>query len=129
MEKNTDTYNKLMEKLRKATPVLQDADLLTDSIMQQIKNSESRLESHFLLWVRTVSASAAVFLLGLFVFQQTKATNVLISNEQTAFLETSLRIDSLDLSLNDQADMVEAYKGYMQEHSEKNDQLRKYFKH
>jgi hypothetical protein len=108
-------------------PVLQNAEGLTGSIMQQIENKSFRPESRWIVWVRAVSSAAAVFLLGWYVCQQTEAKNIVSDNPQAHIVETSINPDHLEnpKSLNDQTNLLEAYLCYMQQHSTANNRLKK----
>jgi hypothetical protein len=74
--KNTEKkYNALIGKLRNAIPVDGNPDLLTNKIMQSISLHPKSAPSRLLVWVRPLMTAAAIFLLGLFFFQQYETTN------------------------------------------------------
>lgn len=130
MEKKTDKLDILIEKIREAKPILHDAENLTASIMQRIENKSPRLESRWIIWIRAVSSSAAVLLIGLFIFQQTESTNAVANNNQTYFIENKIDMDTLpDHKLcGNQTSLMKAYLCYMQQNSVKNNQSRDYYK-
>lgn len=73
---NTETkYNSLIVKLRNAKPVDANLDLLTDEIMRSISLQHRNKTSLILARVRPLMTAAAVFLLGLFFYQQAETTN------------------------------------------------------
>ena len=75
--KNTDNiYNYLINKLRNTKPELSDAKSLTDNIMISIQKTSETNVKRIVLWTRPVMTVAALFLLGLFIFQQFDETDV-----------------------------------------------------
>lgn len=75
---NTETkYNSLIRKLRNATPVDGNPDLLTDEIMRSISLEHKNKASLMFVWARPLMTAAAIFLLGLFFYQQVETTNTL----------------------------------------------------
>jgi hypothetical protein len=73
---NTETkYSTLIGKLRNAKPVDSNPDLLTDEIMCSISMHPRKKASLVFSWVRPLLTAAAVFLLGLFLYQQAETTN------------------------------------------------------
>lgn len=129
MENQADRYELLMEKLRQTPPVLHDAEGLTGRILQEIGNPSFQKESHLILWFRVVSSAAAVFLLGLLLFQQSEPQNMAPDDHQTQAMQTSFRPDTLArlASLNDSTSLMQAYLCYRQQNSIKNDQFRKQY--
>jgi len=74
--KNTESkFNELIGKLRNAIPVDGNPDLLTDEIMRSIRLQHKNSASLWLVWVRPLLTAAAMFLLGLFFYQQAETTN------------------------------------------------------
>lgn len=126
MENKANKYDRLIDKLRMAKPVLQNAEGLTESIMQKIENKSFRPESSWIVWVRAASSAAAVFLLGLYVCQQIEARNIVSDNHQAHIVETSISLDHLanPKFLNDKTNLMEAYLCYMQQHSMANNRLK-----
>jgi len=68
-------YIALIGKLRNAKPVDGNPDLLTNKIMQSISLHQKSVTSRLLVWVRPLMTAAAIFLLGLFFYQQSETTN------------------------------------------------------
>ena len=60
----------ILNQLRKQYPDLHNAQLLTSSIMKQVAQKNRHSKPTFLIWMRTISSAAAMFLLGLLTFQQ-----------------------------------------------------------
>lgn len=75
---NTETkYNSLIGKLRNATTVDGNPDLLTDEIMRSISLQHNNKASLMFVWARPLMTAAAIFLLVLFLYQQVETPNAL----------------------------------------------------
>jgi len=125
MKINDKKYEHLLEKLRQTQPVLNDAAMLTDSIMQQIEQHRSSSQPHFLLWFRAISSSAAIFLLGLFVFQQSEAQNPVDDQVHSPVLVTQVSIDStcIQYQSTSEPNLLKTYLCYMQQNAIENNQF------
>lgn len=127
MKNTEDKIDHLIGKLRLNTPELQDADLLTDQIMKNLKRTS---QPNYLIFIRTVSSAAAVFLLGLFLFQQTETEAMSSTGVPTHPIVNKIDIDIDSTCLQNQATgqitLLETYLCYMQENSQKNNQLKAY---
>ncbi len=75
MTTDNTKYNTLVNRLREVKPVPSDADLLTHDIMQAISRQNNNIPQQILIWMRPIMTAAAVFLLGLFFYQQVETTN------------------------------------------------------
>ncbi len=73
-------YHRTIQILRQNKPETDNGSLLTDSIMEQIKLLNNKQTPTTQLVLRWVSSSAAIFLLGLFLFQQTNIAKLNASN-------------------------------------------------
>lgn len=76
MENNDNIYNYLINKLRNTNPELSDPKSLTDNIMISIQKTTETNLKRIVLWARPVMTIAALFLFGLFIFQQLDETDV-----------------------------------------------------
>jgi hypothetical protein len=125
-----EKYELLINKLRNSKPKIQDSESLTENIMQMIEKKSFYSVPRFMIWVRTVFSSAAVLLLGLFIFQQNGSAKSISGKEQAYFIETRINIDSINShgSTNDQTKIINAYLSYLQENSQKNSQLKRIYK-
>lgn len=75
---NSETkYNTLIGNLRNAKPVDRNSDLLTDEIMRSISLVHKNKAYLMFVWARPLMTAAAIFLLGLFFYQQVDSTNTL----------------------------------------------------
>jgi len=89
MNPKSTTYETLIGKIRDAKPLPEDPDALTESIMKVIQEKQQQKGLHIPAWVRPLMTSAAVFLLGLFIYQQLETTN----NTQEAVTIQPAKID------------------------------------
>jgi len=128
MKNNEDKFDIIVDRLHQHKPKPDNADVLTNSIMQVLMNQSQRSTSKFLIFVRVVSSSAAVLLLGLFLFQQNGTELVASAHKPMPILENKINVDSLCIQRlsNKRVNLLETYFCYMQKNSIKNKQLRAY---
>ena len=128
MENIDDKLDNLVNKLRQQKPELHNAELFTDSIMKEVMNKSHRNTPKFLIFVRAVTSSAAVLLLGLFLFQQNDTELIASTNKPIPIFENKINIDSLCIQRqsNNKVNLIETYLCYMQQNSIKNKQLKSY---
>jgi hypothetical protein len=122
MENTEEKIDKLIHKLRSTPPELKDAGMLTENIMQKIKDRNRRKKPVLLIWLRTVSSSAAILLLGLFLYQQNETATITSSDKQASHFENKINIDSIYLQnqLNSKANLLSIYICHLQHNSVKN---------
>jgi hypothetical protein len=122
MENTEEKIDKLIHKLRSTPPELKDAGMLTENIMQKIKDRNRRKKPVLLIWLRTVSSSAAILLLGLFLYQQNETATITSSDKQASHFENKINIDSICLQnqLNSKANLLSIYICHLQHNSVKN---------
>lgn len=114
-----DKIEQLIQSLKQAKPVLKNPEDLTNSIMDQIgKQTEPRVTS-FMIWVRVCLSSAAILLLGLFVFQQTEAETTTTSASVKPIIENKIETDSTCMQLlgSEHLNYIQTYLCYMQQNS------------
>lgn len=126
MKNLDDKFENLVEKLNRLKPELQDAELLTNSIMQQISTHSPQSKPKLLIWIRVISSSAAIFLLGLFLFQQTGTDPIASTIKPKHLFENKLFIEPecIQLKDNNQINLLKTYYCYMKQNSIKNEQLK-----
>jgi len=126
MENTDNKLESLISNLRQQKPELESAELFTDKIMNGIDRKIQRPKSYAMGWIRAVSSSAAVFLLGLFLFQQTEKEEV-NSNVRFQYLPVQhINIDSL--CIQNSKNKREIYFCYMQRNAYKNQQVKLFTK-
>jgi hypothetical protein len=79
MENTDNIYNYLINKLRDTKPEISDTKELTDTIMNSLQKASVKSVNNYkriVLWARPVMTAAALFLFGLFIFQQLDETDV-----------------------------------------------------
>ena len=127
MDNREDKLDILLDKLSRQRPELKDAEELTNNIMQKIRLKSIDPETRFLNLFRVVTSTAAVLLIGLFLYQQNEAkTDVLTHN--SAPKEYKIDIDStcIQHQTDKQVDLLETYYCYRQQNSIKNKQLQSF---
>src|ERR1035437_7699547 len=122
MENTEEKIDILIHKLRSTPPELKDAGMLTENIMQNINNRKRQKKPVLLIWIRTVSSSAAILLLGLFLFQQNETATITSTYKQSITFENKINIDSICLQnqLNAKANLLSIYICHLQQNSVKN---------
>jgi len=125
---NTKLDNTI-NNLRLRKPKLHDATLLTDSIMKQVTLSSNPSKPTFLIWIRTISSSAAVLLLGLLIYQQTNVTEIEADTAHTLLVEHNINIDSECIQNQDYSRtyLLKTYFCHMVSNSIKNQRLQSYY--
>lgn len=93
MENTDNKLENLISNLRQQMPELDNAELVTEKIMNGIDRKSQRPKSFTMGWIRVVSSSAAVFLLGLFIYQQTKVSEITADYTPTHLVEHSININ------------------------------------
>jgi hypothetical protein len=89
MNNNDEKYTALIKKLSLTKPRPIDEEALTATIMEAILRKPQQ-SNRIILWMRPIIATAAVFLLGLYIYQQSDSeigsqSNTLIHHPQMAF--------------------------------------------
>jgi len=124
-----DKKEQLVRSLRDAKPTLKNPESLTDSIMNQILQKPVHQVSPILFWARAVLSTAAVLLLGLFLFQQTEAQEMpFASNTPKPVIEKPAEMDSSCLQMlgSERLNYIETYLCYMQQNSIENELFKTY---
>jgi len=122
MKNTEEKIDKLIHTLRSTAPELTDPGMLTENIMQKIKDRQRQKKPVLLIWIRTVSSSAAILLLGLFLFQQNETATLTSSDKQASHFENKINIDSICLQnqLNSKASLLSIYICHLQQNAVKN---------
>ena len=69
MEFTDSDYNELISKLRTTSPQINKSEELTEKVMGLIQHEKNNYFIRNINWIRPVLSAAAVFLLGLFMFE------------------------------------------------------------
>ena len=122
MENEEEKLDTLLHELIKTVPELTGSEMLTEKIMQKIKEKTIYRIPAVLIWIRAVSGSAAILLLGLFLFQQNETTAIASTPKPSGHPEIRINIDSACLkNLNNPASNIMAsYMCHLQQNSIKN---------
>lgn len=87
MDNANQKFEKIVSRLQADVPQLKDPNALTESIMKRIEQNSSTKIPAYLLWIRTLSGVAAIFLIGLFIFEQNNIKTI----DSNAAMNTSIR--------------------------------------
>jgi hypothetical protein len=123
-----DKLEHLIQSLKEVKPELKNPTDLTDSIMDRIGKQTEQKYTPMLIWVRAALSTAAVLLLGLFVFQQTEAENVSASTSVRPVIENTLEADSTCMQMlgSEHLNYIQTYLCYMHQNSIDNEQFKTY---
>jgi hypothetical protein len=121
MENKDNKLDNLINNLRRQKPEMDNAELLTENIMNEINRKMQRTKSIPMIWIRVVSTSAAVLLLGLFLFQQAETEEKTSTSRHNCLVEQHINFDSL--CIQNSSNKREMYFCYMRRNLNKNRQL------
>jgi len=123
-----DKLEHLIQSLKEAKPILNNPEGLTNSIMEQIEKATFRNISPLLLWARVALSTAAMLMLGLFVFQQTEAENPTARASVKPIIENKIEADSTCMQMlgSEHHNYIQTYLCYMQQNSIDNELFRTY---
>jgi len=129
MEINDNTLNIAINNLKRQNPEITDAEMLTDSIMERITPKKKRQIPSYLLIIRTISSSAAVFLLGLFFVQQTTTTeiNTISPIAKVAVPKIEVRSECLQNVNPNEKNVLAVYLCHIKMNSIKNQQFQSFY--
>jgi len=125
MKNEEDKLDMLLHKLSNTDPELSDAEMLTENIMQKIKAKDRHRNPILLTWIRSVTGTAAVLLIGLFLFQQ-NGIETTASATKLEPPEIRLNIDSVCLKnmKSPSTNLMAVYLCHLQQNSIKNKQFK-----
>jgi hypothetical protein len=120
-------YDDLISNLRKATPVADNADILTDEIMYSIEHIQRNKSERIIAWVRPLMTAAALFLFGMFLYQSDEGTHmsqpdVIVSTVKFTFIQKDFCGTGAKLSLKDKSGLISQYKCYLKSNRIQNDE-------
>jgi len=117
-----DKMEQLIRSLRAAKPVLKSPESLTDSVMAHIGKQSIQRVAPLLLWARIALSTAAVLLLGLFIFQQSEAEITTTAASVKPVIENKLEVDSTCMQMlgSEHLNYLETYLCYLQQNSIEN---------
>lgn len=123
-----DKLEHLIQSLKDAKPVMKNPADLTDSIMDRIGKQSDQKITPMLIWIRAALSTAAVLLLGLFIFQQTENEIVTASTSVRPVIENTLEADSTCMQMlgSEHLNYIQTYLCYMQQNSIDNKQFKTY---
>jgi hypothetical protein len=130
MAKTETKYKLLINRLANAKPVADNPGLLTDEIMRTIR-LHKKTSTRMLVWVRPFMTAAAIFLFGLFFYQQSGTMNNL--QEATALRTVKLTPHNQDCSseltpiLPEKRKLLNEYICYMKSNQVENEKSKNFY--
>lgn len=109
--------DQLIERLRQQSPTLSQPGQLTDSIMDALPVKETGNRS-WLPLVRVISSSAAVLLIGMYLYQQSAVYNPTV--EQTVDYVIQSSSFNFHPNYTDRTSLYESYKRYLKQNKQEN---------
>lgn len=105
---------------------MKQADSLTDSIMAEIGRQKEHKSIPWLTWARVGLSSAAILLLGLFLFQQAELDDTTAYASIEPVVETTLEADSACMQMlgSEHLNFLQTYLCYLQQNAIDNKQFR-----
>ncbi|HRZ98480.1 MAG TPA: hypothetical protein P5084_13065 [Paludibacter sp.] len=128
--KNADEKLELLiDNLRKQKPELNDSGLLTDGIMNDIAKKRRTNKPVLLIWVRTLSTAAAIFLFALYLVQYSSDQNIAKTTTAVRDFERNIKIDSecIQRNKNRKVNLIKTYKCHLRKNTLKNKHLLAYY--
>ncbi len=123
--KKEDKIVHLIEKLNQSKPELQNPEMLTNNIMRQVGIAKESRNPKVLIWLRVISGSAAITLLGLFLFQQTEHQNREANYPLTSTISREIKINPrCEIKTMQHANLLEIYFCHIQQNTLKNHKFR-----
>jgi hypothetical protein len=132
MTDQDEKYDILVNKLRNTTPVARDEEALTHSIMEAIAREKPVIRNPVVVWLRPVMTVAALFLLGLFLYQLNDGENSTRVNDPAKLLTFKLikkeycNTDT-NLMVNEKRNLLSQYFCYMKNNRIENDESKEYY--
>ena len=129
MENTDNKLENLINNLRQQKLELDNAELFTDKIMNGIDRKTQRPKSFTLGWIRIVSSSAAVFLLGLFIYQHTNVSEITADFTPTHLVKHSFSInpECIQNVGYDHTNLLKTYVCHMVANSIENKRFQSYY--
>jgi hypothetical protein len=121
MEKTDYKLEETINRLRKSKPVLNHGDELTEKIMNSISERKTNTLERIIVLVRPWISAAAVFLIGLYIFQQNEEPITEIQKVYTPKKENQITVDCLSsVSTSQGENLLENYYCYVKQSELKN---------
>ena len=114
-----DKLEHLIQSIKEAKPMLKQPENLTDEIMEKIGKQSANQVAPLLIWARAVLSTAAVLLLGLFVFEHSEAENTMTTAFAKPILESTVESDSTCMQMlgSEHLSYIQTYLCYMQQNA------------
>jgi len=126
MEAYEHKFSSVISKIKQHQPEPEDAAGLTDDIMQKVRNLPRTQAPKTLVWFRVISGAAAIFLVGLFLFQP-EVSEVKTTNSGSALLHfRKSGIDSACFQGTklDESNLLKTYACYLKKNTIENNRFK-----
>lgn len=130
---NTETkYKILVDRLRNVKPVATNPDILTDEIMASIARQNNTAVTQIIIWMRPVMTAAALFLLGMLLYQQVETTHVIQETSVSKYVKpvfqnkANCSSDST-LKLPENRKLLNQYICYMKSNQAENENSKQFY--
>lgn len=131
----TDTeikYKILISRLRDTKPDTGNPDLLTNEIMQAIRLKHQNTTSGLLAWIRPLLTVAALFLIGLFLYQQFETIDNVQDTNITGYIKPEFENETncssySTLNLSENRKLLNQYICYMTRNTAENENLKQFY--
>jgi len=132
MTDKENEYNILIGRLRDAKPVAGNPELVTDEIMRTIGSHSQNTTPRMLVWVRPLMTAAAVFLFGLFLYQQFETTDTMqditiAEYTKPSFLNKTNCSSDSTLNLSENRKLLKQYICYMRSNMAENENSKQFY--
>jgi hypothetical protein len=119
-------YNILIGRLREAKPVAGNPELMTDEIMLAISSRNQNTAPRLLVWMRPLMTAAALFLFGLFLYQQFESTDTKQDITIAGYIKPSFHnktncSSASTLNLSENSKLLKQYICYMRSNIAENE--------
>ncbi|MDR3286019.1 MAG: hypothetical protein LBT27_01075 [Prevotellaceae bacterium] len=133
MKNDENLFDVVVQKIKAQSPELHDSEGMTNRIMQKIddksatKNMSANRVFYFLKFVRIISSAAAVFLVGLFIFQQFNSEKIKpLSTQNFDISSINYQIEIPCFENDKEINFRQFYQCYIAQNSSKNKFINKY---
>jgi hypothetical protein len=133
MDDQSNKYETLISKLQATKPLIENPELLTDSVIRKIQSNEpDNTKGKTLFLIRLISTAAAVLFLGLYLVQSTENYNKSETDNNSQLLSIKLLrteyCGSFSNSIKgNKNDLFAQYMCYMQKNTNENKIFNQYF--
>lgn len=124
MSTNEEKYNSIILKIRTIQPELTQPDELTENILQAIRQPETGKAGKLIMLLRPWLSTAAMLLVGLFIYQQLEIPKAMESGKYTRRTKSFTKLDNCasqnTINSNNSESLYNCYIAYLKESESRN---------